>query len=58
MDISLFCFLFLEFGLPNLILPGLIYSDAATGDILWKKLFLKISKYSKENTCKLNIVKF
>ena len=25
--------------------------EAATGGVLWKKLFLKISQYSQENTC-------
>ena len=26
-------------------------SEAATGGVLFKKLFLKISQYSQENTC-------
>ena len=30
---------------------SVIGSEAATGDVLLKKLFLKISQYSQENTC-------
>ena len=25
--------------------------EAATGGVLWKRLFLKISQYSQENAC-------
>ena len=27
------------------------YLEAATGGVLWKKLFLKISQYSQESNC-------
>ena len=27
-----------------------LFTEAATGGVLWKKVFLKISKTSKENT--------
>ena len=38
---------------PLLKLPinGTLFSEAATGGILEKNLFLKVSQYSQENTC-------
>ena len=30
---------------------NLLKSEAATGGVLWKKLFLKIGQYLRENAC-------
>ena len=29
----------------------MVYTEAATGSVLWKKVFLKIPQNSQENTC-------